>query len=372
MRRSLFGCTLLALAVVAGNAEAVIKVVTTLQDYAAIARELGGERVEAQGIVPGCSDPHFVKPKPSYALLLRDADLLVSTGLDLELWLPVLENKAGNRRILEGTAGYVSVSQGIELLEKPVSLSRAGGDVHVYGNPHIHTSPINARVIARNIATGLCKVDSAGCPVYQKNLEAFQARLSEKLYGADLVRLLGAERLDSLAATGALVPFLAEQGLAERLGGWLGQARPLHGRKLVTYHKNWVYLTALLGIQVVDFVEPKPGIPPSARHVAELIELIGDEGVPVLLTANYFERSKPEAIAQRTGIKVVRVPLSVGGESGVDTYEALVDLWITRLVAAFAEAGGSTPDAGGAQNRERQRHRHGQPGTPPGGGETHR
>ena len=364
MRRFILVITVLALAVAGEKAEAVVKVVTTLQDYAAIARELGGERVEVQGIVPGNSDPHFIKPKPSYALMLRDADLLVSTGLDLELWLPVLENKAGNRRILEGTAGYVSAGQGIELLEKPVSLSRALGDVHVYGNPHIHTSPLNARVIARNIATGLCKVDPEGCPEYQKNLEAFQSRLSEKLYGAELVKLLDIETLDALAARGALSSFLAEHGLTEKLGGWLGQAQPLRGQKLVTYHKNWAYFATLLGIQVVGYVEPKPGIPPSARHVAELIELIAAEKVPVLLCVNYFERSKPEAITQRTGVRLVWVPLSVGGEAGVDSYEALVDLWISRLTAALAEASNPTGAPAGPHVRERHRGRRDQGSAP--------
>lgn len=354
MRNHAITVTVLALTLAGVNASAAVKVVTTMQDYAAIARELGGERVEVQGIVPGNSDPHFIKPKPSYALLLKDADLLVSTGLDLELWLPVLVNKAGNRKLLEGAAGYVSASQGVELLEKPVSLSRSAGDVHVYGNPHIHTSPLNVRVVARNVATGLCKVDPDGCPSYEANLRRFQDRLSEKLYGSELLELLDAETLDPLAARGALIPFLEQQGLVEKLGGWLGQARGLHGQKIVTYHKNWPYLAALLGVEVVAQVEPKPGIPPSARHVAELIDLIAAEKVSVLMSANYFERSKPEAIAGRTGITLVVVPLSVGGEPGVDTYEDLVDLWISRLCAAFEEPGVA------ARDRGPHRWRHGQ------------
>jgi len=333
------------LAAVAGGAtaRAAVNVVTTTQDYAAIARELGGDRVTVAGIVPGNSDPHFLKPKPSYALMLRDADLLISTGLDLELWLPVLVNKAGNRKIVEGAPGFVAVAQGLELLDKPVSLSRSEGDVHVFGNPHIHTSPINAKTIARNITTGLCKVDPKGCPVYQANLERFNDRLSRRLYGDALVELLGPAALDRLAATGELVPFLERQGIADKLAGWLGQARSLHGQKLITYHKNWVYLTTLLGLRVLDYVEPKPGIPPTARHVAELIELISVEEVPVLLAANYFEQRKPQTIADRTGIIPLVVPLSVAGEPGVETYEELVDLWITRLVHAFGEAGVVAP-----------------------------
>jgi ABC-type Zn uptake system ZnuABC Zn-binding protein ZnuA len=352
---------MLAAAAVGGaGAQAAVNVVATTQDYAAIARELGGDRVTVAGIVPGNSDPHFLKPKPSYALMLRDADLLISTGLDLELWLPVLVNKAGNRDIVEGAPGFVAVAQGLELLERPVSLSRSEGDVHVFGNPHIHTSPINAKTIARNIATGLCKVDPQGCTLYETNLAGFNDRLSRKLYGDALVDLLGAATLDRLAAAGELVPFLERQGIADKLAGWLGQARSLHGRKLITYHKNWVYLTTLLGLRVLEYVEPKPGIPPTARHVADLIELIETEEVPVLLAANYFERRKPQSIADRTGIIPVVAPLSVGGEPGIDTYEGLVDMWITRLVRAYNEAGAEG-------DPHRHRHRHGGEQAPSGG-----
>ncbi len=313
-----------------------VRVVTTLQDYAAIAREVGGDRVEARAIVPGNANPHFIKPKPSYAMMLRDADLFVSTGLDLELWAPTLVNKSGNRRIVDGAPGYVAAAHGVELLDRPVSLDRSGGDIHVYGNPHIQTSPINAMIIARNIATGLCKVDPEGCPTYRSNLAHFNDRLARRLYGDELVELLGMETLNPLAARGRLIPFLEEHGLMDRLGGWLAEGLVFRDRKIVCYHKSWVYFTTLFGLRVAAHVEPKPGIPPTARHVAELIRRIREERIRVLLAANYFERRKPELIAERTGIVPVIVPLSVGGEPGVDTYFDLVDTWVTRLSEAFA------------------------------------
>jgi len=338
MLRKIF--VLLMILAVAGpsGVGATVRVVTTLQDYAALAREVGGERVEVRAIVAGQSNAHFIKPKPSYALMLRDAELLIATGLDLELWLPVLVNKSGNRKIVEGTPGFVAAAHGIELLEKPVSLSRSAGDVHIYGNPHIHTSPINAKIIARNIATGLCKVDPEGCPTYEANLRTFQETVSRRLYGDRLVELLGAATLDALGSKGELLSFLEQQGIADELGGWLREALPLRGRKLICYHKNWVYFSTLFGLQVVDYVEPKPGIPPTARHVADLVKTIPAEDVRVLLSANHFERSKPQLIADRTGIKPVVVPLSVAGEEGVDSYTKLIELWITRLKQAFAEA----------------------------------
>jgi ABC-type Zn uptake system ZnuABC Zn-binding protein ZnuA len=317
--------------------QATVKVVTTQETYAAIARELGGERVEAEGILPGNADAHFLKPKPSYAFMLRDADLFVSTGLDLELWAPVLVNKSGNRDITDGAIGYVAAAHGVELLEKPASADRSAGDVHIYGNPHIQTSPINAAVIAANITTGLCKVDPDGCGTYRANLESFSDRLARRLYGDGLVDLLGVETLDSLASSGRLVPFLDERGITDQIGGWLAEALPFRGRKMICYHKNWIYFTTLFGLEVVGFVETKPGIPPTARHVAELIQRIEDEDVQVLLAANYFERRKPELIAERTGIVPVVVPMSVGGEEGIETYFDLVDLWIGRLKSAFAE-----------------------------------
>ena len=329
---------LLALAAPA-PAAAAVKVVTTLQDYAAIAREIGGDRIEAQAIVAGDADPHFIKPKPSYALMLRSADLFVSTGLDLELWAPVLVNKSGNRRIVDGAPGYVSASQGVTLLQKPKSLDRSGGDIHIYGNPHIQTSPLNAKIIARNITTGLCKVDPDGCPVYTKRLADFNDRISRRLYGEELVNLLGAETLDPLAATGSLVPFLKQQGILDKLGGWLQQAMPFRDQTIICYHKNWIYFTTLFGLNVADYVEPKPGIPPTARHVADLIERIRQEKIRVLMAANYFEQSKPQLIADRTGIIPVIVPTSVKGDAGIDTYFDLMDSWVSRLRDAFVQAG---------------------------------
>ena len=330
-------------------AQAKVNVVTTLQDYAAIAREVGGDRVEARAIVAGNADPHFIKPKPSYALMLRSANLFVSTGLDLELWAPVLVNKSGNRAIVDGGPGYVAAAHGIDLLQKPASLDRSGGDIHIYGNPHIQTSPLNAVIIARNITTGLCKVDPGGCKAYQANLAAFHDRLSRRLYGDQLVGLLGAETLDGLARNDRLMPFLKQHDLEDKLGGWLQQALPFRGRKIVTYHKNWVYFTTLFGLNVVDYVEVKPGIPPTARHVADLIREIKSQRIGVLLAANYFEQRKPQLIADRTGIVPVIVPTSVNGEPGVDTYFKLIDTWVSRLRSAYAQAdAGASVDAASA------------------------
>lgn len=326
--------------VASASAAPPVKVVTTLSAYASIAREVGGNRVEVASISSGAEDAHFVKPKPSYALMLKRADLFVTTGLDLELWAPVLVDKSGNRKIRDGEPGFVAASRGVPLLDVPESADRSAGDVHLFGNPHVFTSPLNAKLIAGNIAAGLSRVDPEGAATYQANLERFKSRIDEALYGEELVRLLGASTLDSLAIRGKLIDFLRRRSyegkpMLDRLGGWLGRGRVLRDGKIVAYHKNWIYFSALFGVEVVDYVEPKPGIPPSARHVHELLERIRREGVRAILAASYFSETEVRAIAERSGVPAVRVPLGpVAG--GPEDYFALVDRWVDGLAEAFA------------------------------------
>ena len=326
------------------QATGAVKVVTTLPVYASVVEKIGGERVEVAAISRSGEDAHFVRPKPSFAVLLRDADLFVTTGLDLELWAPILIDKSGNRRIRRGENGYVSASQGVPLLDIPSVIDRSAGDVHIYGNPHIANTPLNVKIIAANISKGLARIDPPGASVYERNLERFNQRLDEAIYGAELVKTLGSETLDSLARQGRLIPFLQTQELEgktliDQLGGWLAAAMPFRGQKIVAYHKNWIYFTELFGLEVVDYVEPKPGIPPSARHVHELLNEIRDQKVRVLLAASYFDTRKVESVAERTGSRPVVLPLGPGGE-GPSDYFSLVDFWVSELVAAFAESQG--------------------------------
>lgn len=320
-----------------------VKVVTTLSVYSAIAAEIGGDRVEAKAIARGDEDAHFVKPKPSYALMLRDADLFVTTGLDLELWSPALVDKSGNRGIRDGEPGFVAAAQGVTLRDVPATASREAGDVHIYGNPHIYTSPIETKIVARNIAAGLERVDPGGAALYRANLTSFKQRIDIALYGEVLVELLGSETLDALARDGKLIDFLEAQSyeerpLIDRLGGWLGEGRSFRGNEIIAYHKNWVYFTDLFGLEVIDFVEPKPGIPPSARHVKQLIDEIEKREIEVLIAADYFDKSKPELIAERTGSTALIMPLGTGGAGG-ETYFELVGTWIGRLSRGFRGGG---------------------------------
>ncbi len=339
MRRMLSISILWLLALSAAAWAAPVKVVTTLPAYASIAQSVGGDRVQAQSISRGDEDAHFVKPKPSYALMLKSADLFVTTGLDLELWAPVLVDKSGNRKIRDGQPGYVNASQGVPLVDVPKNPTREAGDIHIYGNPHIHTSPINAKVIARNIAAGLKRVDPQGAAVYDKNLAAFNTRLDRALYGDQLPTILGSQTLDTLARQGKLIPFLQSKDykgkkLITYLGGWLGKGMAFRGKDLVTYHQNWSYFTRLFGLDVVGDVEPKPGIPPSAKHVHELIENMKSKNVKVVMAPSYYPPGEAKAIAQRTGSDAIIVPLGPSS-STADAYFNLIDSWVNQLAQAY-------------------------------------
>lgn len=334
--------TALLLAIIAGplSAQRPIKVVTSLTTYAAIAREIVGDKGTVTPIAQGDEEPHFVQPRPSFVPLLGSADVFVTTGLDLELWVPALLDKAANPRVSDGGPGYVAAHLGIPLLEVPASVSRAQGDIHVYGNPHIHTDPVNAIQIARNVAAGLIRVAPRDSAYFAERFRVFQRRTLEALYGADLVRILTPQTLFDLALSRTEWEFLQRnryQGapLAARLGGWMKDGAVLRDREMVCYHKEWVYFSARFGLPCVEFIEAKPGIPPSARHVREVIELMRSRRIPVVFSPNYFDRRQAQEIAARTGARAVIVPAQVDGARGVATYAALVDEWIRRLGAAF-------------------------------------
>lgn len=316
-----------------------LRVVATLPDYAVLAEAVGGDRVTVDTIVRGDQDAHFIRPKPSFVDLVRRADVLIATGLDLELWLPTVVNKSGNRRVLSGQPGYVAAAHGMHLLEKPTNLSRIEGGVHVYGNPHVTCSPINMKVAARNIAIGLAKNDAAGKEHYEVRLEAFLRETDTRLFGDELVELLGGDVLCGLAEKGTLIAFLQKQTthgkpLIDSVGGWMKQMLPLRDTPIVTYHKNWIYFVKLFGLEEAGTVEPKPGIPPSPKHVTDLVELMRRRQIKIILAANYFDEHKIRTVAGRVNAIPVIVPLYVGGAEGVEDYFALVDRWVSGLLEA--------------------------------------
>ena len=329
-----------------GTAAKPMRVVATLPDYAALTKIVGGERVTVEHVVHGVQDPHRIRPKPSFITMVKHADVLIATGLDLEMWLPTVIDKSGNRRVRSGETGYVAVADGLELVEKPAIMSQSEGDVHVFGNPHITTSPINAIQVARNICVGLAKNDPDNKEYYEKNFDRLKTEIQNRLFGEELVKLLGGDTLCTLAAKGQVIKFLEDnklQGkpLIDRLGGWMKKMMPLRGMPVVVYHKDWSYLMKLFGLEEAGDVEPKPGIPPSLKHVTELIDLMKQRNIHLVIAANYFDEQKTRSIADKTGAKAAILPLFVGGVPGVDDYFQLIDYWTDHLLEAAPESPGT-------------------------------
>jgi ABC-type Zn uptake system ZnuABC Zn-binding protein ZnuA len=334
--------SILLLATLAGAPDPPLKVVTSLTTYGAIAREVAGDRATVTSIAQGDEDPHFVQPKPSFVALLRDADVFVTTGLDLELWVPALLDRANNRKVSEGGPGFVTAYTGITLLEVPVSLSRSEGDIHADGNPHIHTDPLNAIIIARNILTGLSRVSPANAEYFKGREQDFERRVLEATMGPDLVKILTPAAALNLLKTGQLDGFLARTNyegrpLNTRLGGWLKTAQAFAGREIACYHKEWAYFSARFKVTCVAYIEPKPGIPPTPRHVDEVIQLMRARKIPVLFASNYFSRDQIAQVAKKTGATPVVVPENTHGAPGVETYFDLMNTWINGLAAGFGK-----------------------------------
>jgi len=327
-------------------ADRKVRVVATLPNLGSIAAAVGGERIDLTVIASGTQDAHFVDPKPSFIVKLQSADLLIVNGLDLEIgWVPPLTQGARNGRILPGGSGYVDASVGVPVLEIPTSLSRAEGDVHPYGNPHYLTDPLNAATVAGTIAEALKRVDPAGATAYDEGRKAFVKRLHESLFGAELVGLVGGAKLAREAAAGTLDAFLdgtqvAGTPLRSRLGGWLGKMQALKGQPVVTYHKDLSYFANRFGLKIVDYVEPKPGIQPSAKHIEELMQSLKAGAARVILTRPYVEHRSTDLLAEKTGVKAITLPMEVSGVAEATDYFALFDYVTAQIAGALGTAGG--------------------------------
>ncbi len=337
---AILALALLPVAVDPLAAQERLRIVATLPTYAAIARELTGEQAQINAIARGDEDPHFVNPRPSFAAMVSAADLFIVTGLDLELWVPAVLDRARNARVIEGGPGHTVAYSGINLLEVPENVSRAGGDVHVFGNPHIHTDPVNAIIISRNILAKLARADPGNKSTYEANARAFEDRVLRRLFGNELVDLLGADAIIQLARNYKFWDFAASQTfqdkpLTDYIGGWLAEGAVFRDRRMACYHKNWAYFSQRFRVSCAIYIEPRPGIPPSPGHLRSVVEFMRDENVRVLFGANYYSRTQVERVATRTNARAVIVPEHVDGEEGVDDYFKLVDVWVTRLAEAF-------------------------------------
>jgi zinc/manganese transport system substrate-binding protein len=278
-----------------------IQIMTATSDLAALAQEVGGDKVEAESIARGYQDPHFVDAKPSFLLKLKRADLLIIVGLELEIgWLPPLITQSTNPKIQVGGPGYFDASRFAKILEIPTGqVTRAEGDVHPLGNPHYWLDPENGLRIAKGIADKLSEMRSGDAAYFAQRYVDFEKRLKD-----------------------------ADQK-------WLSQMAPYSGRKIVTYHRSWPNFAEHFHLNVVGYVEPRPGIPPSPQHTVELIQQMKRDNIKAIVVEPYFDLKTPNAIARETGGQVLVLPPSVGGEKEIKDYFSLFDYDIAKLKQAF-------------------------------------
>ncbi len=325
-----------------------LRVVTTIPDYAYLAEKIGGPYVEVKAIVEGTQDAHFIRPKPSFVEILRNADLLIATGLDLEMWLPSAVDKSGNQKIRSGETGYIAAATGMNLKDKPVALSHIEGGLHLYGNPHVTVSALNIIQAADNVRIGLSRNLPDQAKLFAANTEAFISEICKLLYGEELISMLGQKTLLDLHKTGKLHSFLEAKTfkgkpLADYTGGWLRKLWPLRGARIVTYHKNWLYLFDDFGLIEGGFIEPKPGIPPSPRHLASLKNDMRQNNIKIVISADYFDEKTVRQVAAGAGAEALMLPYYIGGRPEIDTWEKLMDFWVNQI----AEAGQKTGLTGG-------------------------
>jgi ABC-type Zn uptake system ZnuABC Zn-binding protein ZnuA len=294
--------TTLTLALVPFTAHAQLKVVTSTTDLYDIAKAVGGDRIDAAHISEGYQDPHFVEAKPSFVLKLRDADVWAFVGLDLEIgWMPLLINGARNAKVRPGGSGYLDVSTAIPLLDVPQGkVDRSQGDVHPLGNPHYWLDPENGKRIARLFSAKFAALDPAGATQYAANEKAFVERLG-------------------VAAS-----------------GWADDLATIRGKPVVAWHTSWRYFAEYTGMNIVGFMEPKPGVPPSPSHLAGLIQTMKRTGAKVIIMEPFYDRKMADFVARNTGATVLVLPPSVGGEKGIDDYITLMQHDISKLAGVVS------------------------------------
>jgi ABC-type Zn uptake system ZnuABC Zn-binding protein ZnuA len=309
MKPYTIAAALVAVALVAAvpaGAQNKVNLVASTEDLASIAREIGADRVTIDFIARGYQDPHFVEPKPSFILKLRKADLLVVVGRELEVgWLPPLIQQSRNARIQMGASGYLDASLHARILDIPQgAITRAMGDVHPQGNPHYWLDPENGKAIATDIAAKLSQLRPNDKPYFDQRLADFTNRLNEA---------------------------------AKR---WLAAMAPYKGTKVATYHRSYSSFADRFALDVMGYVEPKPGIPPSPQHTLDLVNEMKRQNVKLVLVEPYFDLRTPNAIGRQTGAQVLVLPPSVGGVKEITDYFKLFDYNVNLIINAIKQTGG--------------------------------
>ncbi len=275
-----------------------IRVVVTMGTLADFAGQIMGPDAEIHVVAKPGRDIHFIQPTPKDVLKVKKADVLIHGGLDLEAWRQPLLNAAGNRRFLGDSKNAIDVSEGIQLLEVPESLSRIGGDIHVYGNPHYWTDPENAKQIVRNIADGLARIYPQSAERYQSNAQS-------------------------------LIKAIAQSEIR-----WSQALAPYQGAEIVTYHKTWSYFAKRFGFQIAGYIEPKPGIPPTAKHLQELVRSMETKKVRLVIKETYNEKRAAEKVAREAGVPLTTL-LQFAGEEKTAGYIEMMNMNVERIVKAL-------------------------------------
>ena len=284
-------------------AEAKLNVVATTADLGAIAKEIGGDNIELTALGKPTEDPHFVDAKPSFIVKLNHADVVVEGGAELEIgWLPALLDQARNSKIVNGAPGHISCAAGVPLLDVPATLDRSRGDIHAAGNPHYVIAPSNAKIVAKNIADGFCANDPKSADAYRANLKKFEDEIDAKLVE------------------------------------WRKKLAPFEGQTVVAYHDSWPYFAKEYGLKIDLFLEPKPGIPPTPAHLADVIVKMKEVNARVIIVDPYLNRKTADTVAAHTGAKVVEVTQFPGGIKGTEGgYVQMEDYDVNAIATALAQ-----------------------------------
>ena len=298
--KKLLGMVVLLAAGSSLPAQAALKVLACEPEWAALAQELGGDVVSVSSATTALQDPHHIEARPSLIARARNADLVICTGSELELgWLPLLLRQSGNERIQPGAQGYLEASQFVSRLEVPKLLDRSLGDIHPAGNPHIHLDPHNIAKIARVLGDRLAQLDAGNAQSYHARTAAFLARW---------------------------------EAAARR---WEAEAAPLNGLTMVVYHKNMAYLNAWLGLREVGSLEPKPGVPPSMAHLADLVARMQAAPAKVIVYTPYNSPQAAQFLSERSKIPALMLPFTVGGSARAKDLFGLYDDTLARLLAVI-------------------------------------
>lgn len=319
------------------RAEPPLAVCATVPELGAIVRAVGGDEVAVEVFTKPTEDPHFTPARPSLIKALNACGLLVQVGLELELgWLPLLVRNARNAAVLPGGAGFLDAATAITPIGAPTgTVDRSMGDVHPYGNPHYLLDPVNGMRVATAVRDKLAALRPGARAGFDERLAAFRKRVAEGLVGATLAAKYDVEKLALLAEHGKLVEFLRGQGDEKGLGGWLGALAPAFGAKVVDDHPMWPYFARRFGLVVVGDLEPKPGVPPTTKHLAEIVALMKSEHVRVVLATAYYDPRHARFVADATGAEVLAMANQAGARPGTEDYVAFVDYNVRQVAVGL-------------------------------------